>query len=90
MRRPKGRWLVGDGGNGAASFDALLGEEQTREELVWRKRRLGVVDGLGKVVVVGIETLNKVAGELLITQRSTNGGQCIRQDLDFVEVCCGR
>ena len=68
----------------------MLGEEQTGEELMRRKRRLGVVDGLGKVVVLGIETLDNVAGELLITQRSTNRGQCVRQDLDFVEVCCGR
>ena len=55
-----------------------------------REWRLGVVDGLGKIVVLGVEAFDDVAGELLITQWSTDRGQCIRQDLDFVEVGCGR
>ena len=56
-------------------FDALFATKEPRIQFPRRERRLAPMDVLNEIVIVIIEAIEHMSGEVLISKGLANGGQ---------------
>ena len=81
----EGTMRRGVGTSGAAGSDALFSSKKTRIELTWLDWGFSAINIFHKRVIASIQSIENVRRELLRAQRLTDGSECVRESLDFVE-----
>jgi hypothetical protein len=69
----------------AARSNAMFSVEKTRVEITWCHRIIMMINSFKARVIVFVQTIEDVGGELIITERLSNGGESIRQTFGLVE-----
>jgi hypothetical protein len=72
----------------AARSNALFSVEQTRVEITWCHRIITMINSFKAGVIVFVQTIEDVRGELIITKRLSNGSESICQTFGLVEEGC--